>query len=362
MDICAQFVRTYAVPISLRSEVQLHDGRYMQVKPSLADTCWRGFGLVTNGERLATGWCHDSDLANAKCERIIQRPSNPARTQPTGVCDLHEPVKITTVAELLVHVEELRRVSLFPPIWFRGQSNSSYALLPRIFRDADLRSSERDMTVEFLLRAPLRYPHCPPQQEGCEWLVLMQHYGLPTRLLDWSESPLVALYFACEEQAEADGAVFAFGPQDMNKMMVGQGAIALHRAREIDALVEAAFRGLDTDVAHALAFLPRETDTRMMLQQSTFTIHGSGMPLDSRADWEKFGRKWVVPADRKPSLLRELVGLGIRRSTLFPDLENLARYITQDARRRVPLKALVAALNEVKQVESERAKLVEGGA
>lgn len=91
--------------------------------------------------------------------------------------------------------------------WFRGQPDYSYKLEPGIFRDD--KYNEAEMYEEFIRRYP---DHSSSHKNIFEWLTLMQHYGLPTRLLDWSTNLLVALFFCCNENQNGDGAVFAFNP------------------------------------------------------------------------------------------------------------------------------------------------------
>jgi hypothetical protein len=76
--------------------------------------------------------------------------------------------------------------------WYRGAKNPSYNLLPKLFRDPEIQKREGYISVEFRRRAR---PHLEGIQSPFEWLCAMQHYGFPTRLLDWSESLPMALYF-----------------------------------------------------------------------------------------------------------------------------------------------------------------------
>jgi FRG domain len=80
-------------------------------------------------------------------------------------------------------------------VWWRGQPLMG-KLVPRIHRKPDNRLVEQSAILEFRSKARTRHSSCPQEDDLPAWLFLMQHYRLPTRLLDWSESPLVAAYFA----------------------------------------------------------------------------------------------------------------------------------------------------------------------
>ena len=88
-------------------------------------------------------------------------------------------------------------------IWFRGEQDETYKLIPKLYRAASLRKDEDSLVQEFMISWPavgLRPPVDPWEQYG-----YMQHYGLPTRLLDWTKSPLTALYFGEAQKSGRHG-------------------------------------------------------------------------------------------------------------------------------------------------------------
>jgi hypothetical protein len=154
----------------------------------------------------------------------------------------------------------------------------------------------------------------------------MQHYRLPTRLLDWTESALIGLYFAVSDSDddEADGALWALDPTRMNELVLGaKGTLAP------DETVVAPLMNIhadpssleDRDVA---ALTPAQADPRTMIQLSCFTIHANATPLDGRPNSEAFLRKIVIDARSKHAVRASLKELGLTNSYLFPDLEHLA--------------------------------------
>src|SRR5688572_26588909 len=80
--------------------------------------------------------------------------------------------------------------------WWRGTGSADYGLQAAAFRGRHQHESERSRILAFRARAPGVHAECPRADDLYGWLALMQHYRLPTRLLDWSESPLVAALFA----------------------------------------------------------------------------------------------------------------------------------------------------------------------
>lgn len=105
----------------------------------------------------------------------------------------------------------------FKSTWFRGQPNYDHKLIPSIFRQGKkygVTFDEQRMFEEFQRRYP---DQSSSHKTVYEWLTLMQHYGLPTRLLDWSSNLLVALYFCCISGEDSDGAVYVFDPSFMER-------------------------------------------------------------------------------------------------------------------------------------------------
>ena len=97
--------------------------------------------------------------------------------------------------------------------WFRGQADSTWTLKPSALRDRGWLEAESDMIKRFRQAAASRMRNQPSQE--WEWVCLAQHHGVPTRLLDWSENPLIGLYFAVEtddsDRGPVDGKLFSIG-------------------------------------------------------------------------------------------------------------------------------------------------------
>lgn len=110
---------------------------------------------------------------------------------------------VTSVAEIVTAVEGFLSAHGGSWLWFRGHTSLTWKLQPAVHRGYNS-EDERSFFNEFYQRALIRYDKCPEKMDFAGWLALMQHYGLPTRLLDWSKSPLVAAYFATQNLRYSD--------------------------------------------------------------------------------------------------------------------------------------------------------------
>ncbi len=180
----------------------------------------------------------------------------------------------------------------------------------------------------FMTAAPSRQETLPDRSDFA-WLFLARHHGLPTRILDWTQAALTALYFAVVPPDEMPGALWILNPDRLNRRFSGRSGIFLPTASEIAPIFRRAFSGDKPAGNQVAAVWPMEVDLRMLLQQSRFTVHDTGKPLEGLVDDSNILRKYVIPAGAKLQIGAERESLGFRRSSLFPDLTTLAAEISE---------------------------------
>lgn len=221
-------------------------------------------------------------------------------------------------------------------LWWRGHGVESWKLVPHVHRYYNITGPkyEPNIASKFSQLAPTRHPRCPAPGDLARWLFLMQHYGLPTRLLDWTASPLVAAYFAVweDQYISQDGAIWALDPFGLNGVTCGEPGLYTHGEPSAKRIIEGAFAPGPPMDECAIALATDEVDYRMMLQQSGLTIHGSPRPLDelSNVGTAMLLQKFVIDGRAKVLIREELAALGIRERSVFPDLEHLARDLARD--------------------------------
>ena len=171
-----------------------------------------------------------------------------------------------------------------------------------------------------------------------DWLFLMQHHDVPTRLLDWTESPLVALYFAIADRKHdsKDAALWCLFPHCLNEL-VGIRMDSAHdipsfgHEAELEGYLPSRAAGIKTADPKPVALIAPRPFRRLHVQQGVFVLfHRNTTPLEEITDTK--GKrphivKLVIPANAKSKLRRELRLLQIDRLALFPELENVAERI-----------------------------------
>lgn len=224
------------------------------------------------------------------------------------------------------------------PFW-RGHANIDWKLQPEVFRPRPDGSHHHEVTLlsYFMAHAESRYQRCPTGDDRLAWMMLARHYGLPTRLLDWSMSPLVALYFAVhpdQDNRSADACLWALDGGSMNRQMTGSRILFTGREALPQQFVRFAFEtdqtGAEQFEKQALVIGMREIDARVFAQQGMCTIHADASDL-SDIDYERNGllvkpwrRAFKVPSSKRADLWHLLRRLGIHKAALFPDLGALA--------------------------------------
>ena len=191
---------------------------------------------------------------------------------------------------------------------FRGQADVSWPLIPKAGRPEFRNGNDLGRFNAWRKRA---YGHGPLPDNDWECLAIAQHYGLATRLLDWSCNPLIATYFAVNERPKCDGVIYCFLPS----LFIDCTAFSLQE--ELDQVV---------------AYLPRAIDQRVSRQSGVFTVHKDAISeiVVKELDYPLSGTNLVrieIPRVHKLPILEMLDEYGINGHGIFPDLDGLSRYI-----------------------------------
>lgn len=209
----------------------------------------------------------------------------------------------------------------FNLLWWRGHADFTWKLLPSVYRPQFL-NHEPWLIQDFMRRAKTRYQFCPSENAWPDWLILMQHYGLPTRMLDWSESVFVAAYFAVSEHEERDGAIWVMNPYNFNYYENNTQRIVDCYEEIVVGEFEKAFKSVSRSGEIVAVQMP-ENHIRMLVQRAAFTVHGNETPIE-KLDHKKCMACIKIPAKIKTELKIKLARQGYTASNLFPDLDHLA--------------------------------------
>lgn len=260
-------------------------------------------------------------------------------------------------------------------IMYRGQADSSWSLLPSVFRSADDFQNERVFIREY----ERQMPEMCSGKDGLSILIDAQHFGIPTRLLDVTLNPLVALYFACEdipsinEGREPDGVVIQFEPSavfqqdDITALAYAEYVRHYKTGAHLSdgfksALITSikqsgcrfsndaasAVENILTDNPGQLFISPTYSNARIIAQEGAFLLCATSYVKEEDSNiWDGYFQapnlknsgldhvdvRYVVPHAKKKEILQQLDNVGIRESTLFPDVEHKAKAITAAIRK-----------------------------
>lgn len=236
--------------------------------------------------------------------------------------------KVYSLSELIEAAHEAERLFNGQALWFRGHAQHDWKLVPSAHRRHATLESE--FTNHFRLKAPSIVANCPEHKNYTAWLPLMQHYGLPTRLLDWTESLSVAAFFAVlHNPSTEDAVIWTLAPGSLNEQSIGDQIPFLADER-VNPMVKAAFtKQSAVECQHPLAVLAPRSDRRMAAQLGNYTIHGNRCPLEAHQSASEFLAKIIIPANAHNKIKSDLSIFGMQLSSLFPDLSNLAKEISE---------------------------------
>lgn len=283
---------------------------------------------------------------------------------------------VNTLSEYVKIIEDVHKGN--DQLWFRGCSDASYRLEPGIVRYSKILHNNNNgiesqellwnryenfialsfkrMLSQFKKKAFLYCKSCLPANDF-EWMFLMQHYGIPTYLLDWTTNPLVALYFALPSSefidrydtesldisecidifkqcgySEGGSSVYIIDPIGINDAIYKDARIF-----DISSEPEKWVRYIDHTRVNEVLFplctkTPFTIDSRVSNQNSVFTLHGLLKdPIDHYQKLRAYLYKIFIPYNAWFSLKKELSLFGITSSYIYPDLGGLAMEVKDDA-------------------------------
>jgi len=253
---------------------------------------------------------------------------------------LVEEIKFETFQEYIEIIDNLLGEWELNPngLWYRGVNNPQHSLVPGcVWRNINL-DLESSFVAEFMVYYRLYYKQTI--KDPLELYCLMQHYGLPTRLLDWSSSPLVGLYFSLENESSTGYAVWLMSAVDLNKITIGQEINVVPKENIEHCysrpwLPKMLRDGEIEDVPKKpFAFKHPLVNPRISAQKGCFTFHGSDTRgIESyfqESDNQCLVKLVLKDNDKRMDILNHLYLLGFKEDDIYQDLSSLSRRILRE--------------------------------
>ena len=240
---------------------------------------------------------------------------------------------------------------------YRGHSNRrEFKLLPFALREQKFKDAEETILRELVASHPAEFAG---DTSTLEQLARVQHYSLPTRLLDITWNPLVALYFATKDDQGTTGEVIVcrikkhhvkFFDSDAVSCIANLAHLKISEKNAIDFTLTGDAFNSQTPIDRLLQFIrvekphfraginpthlktvlcvkPKKSNPRLLAQSGAFLIFGLTESLDTAPVTEITVERIQISGRKKPDIVKELDRMGINDSTMFPEIEKAALYI-----------------------------------